>query len=256
MKVPFANLPRKVKGLLKGSNKGHRIRITPFATAQHHVIGTINPELTAITIDETSMAYVRVNREHLENEIFLDENYSAILVERHVSKSAKRALDEKLVNNSKEMSRWKKAAKKQERFMGFISARPNSKVQSSPNKGSKEMRTLRKENERLKRQINNSSGIVMEMMMTGILPMIEPPPFPMNAVTQMRYGCDYLSYEWKGGVLHLHWIEVNLERSGNYPTLTQNEQLFRKAILSGNVVNHYHHTWVNGEGEQYWDSID
>ena len=46
MKVPFANLPRKVKGLLKGSNKGHRIRITPFATAQHHVIGTINPELT------------------------------------------------------------------------------------------------------------------------------------------------------------------------------------------------------------------
>jgi hypothetical protein len=250
MKVPFVTLSKEEKGLFKGSNKGHRIRITPFATAQHHVIGTINPELTSITIDETSMAYVRVNREHLENEIFLDENYSAIPVERHVSKSAKRALDEKLVNNSKEMSRWKKAAKKQERFMGFISARPNS------NKGSKEMRTLRKENERLKRQINNSSGIVMEMMMTGILPMIEPPPFPMNAVTQMRYGCDYLSYEWKGGVLHLHWIEVNLERSGNYPTLTQNEQLFRKAILSGNVVNHYHHTWVNGEGEQYWDSID
>ena len=256
MKVPFANLPRKVKGLLKGSNKGHRIRITPFATAQHHVIGTINPELTSITIDETSMAYVRVNREHLENEIFLDENYSAILVERHVSKSAKRALDEKLVNNSKEMSKWKKAAKKQERFMGFISARPNSKVRRVPNKGSKELRELQKENEILKRQINNSSGIVMEMMMTGILPMIEPPPFPMNAVTQMRYGCDYLSYEWKDGVLHLHWIEVNLERSGNYPTLTPNEQQFRKAIISGNVVNHYHHTWVDGEGRQYWDSID
>jgi len=52
--------------------------------------------------------------------------------------------------------------------------------------------------------------------------------------------------------LHLHWVEVNLERSGKYPTLTQNEQLFRKAILSGNVVNHYHHTWVDGEGEQRW----
>jgi hypothetical protein len=247
MKVPFANLPRKVKGLLKGSNKGHRIRITPFATAQHHVIGTINPELTAITIDETSMAYVRVNREHLENEIFLDENYSAIPVERHVSKSAKRALDEKLVNNSKEMSRWKKAAKKQEQIMPGIRVRRNSP------RISKEMRELQKENERLKRQINNSSGIVMEMIMTGILPMIEPPPFPMNAVTQMRYGCDYLSYEWKDDVLHFHWVEVNLERSGNYPTLTQNEQLFRKAILSGNVVNHYHHTWVDGEGEQRWD---
>ena len=92
----------------------------------------------------------------------------------------------------------------------------------------------------------------MEMMMTGILPMIEPPPFPMNAVTQMRYGCDYLSYEWKGDVLHLHWVEVNLERSGKYPTLTQNEQLFRRAILSDNVVNHYHHTWVDGEGDQRW----
>jgi len=173
MKVPFANLPRKVKGLLKGSNKGHRIRITPFATTQHHVIGTINPELTSITIDETSMAYVRVNREHLENEVFLNENYSAILVERHVSKSAKRALDEKLVNNSKEMSRWKKAAKKQEQFMPGIRVRRNSP------RISKEMRELQKENERLKRQINNSSGIVMEMMMTGILPMIEPPPLPV-----------------------------------------------------------------------------
>jgi hypothetical protein len=46
---------------------------------------------------------------------------------------------------------------------------------------------------------------------------------------------------------------VNLERSGNYPTLTPYEQRFRKAILSGNVVNHYHHTWVNGEGEQRWN---
>ena len=78
MKVPFAKLPRKIKGLLKGSKKGHRIRITPFATPQHYAIGTINPELTAIVIDETSMAYVRVNREHVENQIFLDENSSKL----------------------------------------------------------------------------------------------------------------------------------------------------------------------------------
>ena len=254
MKIPFVTLSKEEKGLFKGSNKGHGIRLTPYSTKRHLTIGRINTELTVITIDETSMAYVRVNREHLENEIFLDENYSAILVERHVSESAKRILDENLVTNAKEIRRWKKAAKKQERFMGFISARPNSKVDGSLNKGSKEVRELQKENERLKRQINNSSEIVMEMMMTGILPMIEPPPFPMNAVTQMRYGCDYLSYEWKDDVLHLHWVEVNLERSGNYPTLTPNEQQFRKAILSGNVINHYHHTWVDGEGEQHWNN--
>ena len=247
MKVPFAKLPKKVKGLLKGSNKGHRIRITPFATSQHYAIGTINPELTAITIDETSMAYVCVQREQLEFAFPVHENYSAILVERHVSESAKRALDENLANNSKEIQRWKKAAKKYEQIMSVIRVRRNSP------RISKEMRELQKENQRLKRQINNSSGIVVEMMMTGILPMTEPPPFPMNAVTQMRYGCDYLSYEWKDGVLHLHWIEVNLERSGKYPTLTPNEQRFREAILSGNVRNHYHHTWVDGKGEQRWE---
>ena len=62
MKVPFANLPRKVKGLLKGSNKGHRIRITPFATAQHHVIGTINPELTSITIDDVHELLILIGK--------------------------------------------------------------------------------------------------------------------------------------------------------------------------------------------------
>ena len=246
MKVPFVTLKKAQKRFFKKSKKGHRITVTPFSTTHKLNIGRINTEFTVITIDETSIAYVRVDREHLENEISLDENYSAIPVKRHVSESAKRILDENLATNVKEIRRWKKAAKKQEQLMPGIRVRRNSP------RISKEMRELQKENERLKRQINNSSGIVMEMMMTGILPMIEPPPFPMNAVTQMRYGCDYLSYEWKDDVLHLHWVEVNLERSGNYPTLTPNEQQFREAILSGNVVNHYHHTWVDSEGEQRW----
>ena len=246
MKVPFVTLKKVQKRFFKKSKTGHRITVTPFSTSHKLNIGRINTEFTVITIDETSIAYVRVDREHLENEISLDEHYSAIPVKRHVSESAKRILDENLATNKKEIREWKKRAKEIQRIMPGIRVRRNSP------RISKEMRKLQKENERLKRQINNSSGIVMEMMMTGILPMIEPPPFPMNAVTQMRYGCDYLSYEWKDGVLHLHWVEVNLERSGNYPTLTQNEQLFRKAILSGNVVNHYHHTWVDGEGEQRW----
>jgi len=246
MKVPFVTLKKAQKRFFKKSKKGHRITVTPFSTTHKLNIGRINTEFTVITIDETSIAYVRVDREQLENEISLDENYSAVPVKRHVLESAKRILDENLVTDKKEIREWKKRAKKIERIMPGIRVRKNSP------RISKEMRELQKENERLKRQINNSSGIVMEMMMTGILPMIEPPPFPMNAVTQMRYGCDYLSYEWKDGVLHLHWVEVNLERSGNYPTLTPNEQRFRKAILSGNVINHYHHTWVDGEGRQVW----
>ena len=103
MKVPFAKLSRKIKGLLKGSEKGHRIRITPHATVQHYAIGTINAELTAITIDGTSTVYIRSQREFLEHEFLIDEHFSAILTDRHVSESARRSLDEKLANNSKEV---------------------------------------------------------------------------------------------------------------------------------------------------------
>ena len=246
MKVPFAKLSRKIKGLLKGSEKGHRIRITPHATVQHYAIGTINPELTAITIDGTSTVYIRSQREFLEHEFPIDEHFSAILTERHVSESARRSLDEKLANNSKEVRRWKKASKKYEQFMSLIRIRRNPSIP-------KEVAELRKENQRLKRQINNSSGIVVEMMLAGIIPMTEPPPFPLQGVTQMRYGCDYLSHEWKDGYLHLHWIEANLDRSGNYPTFTPTEKRFQDAIRSDRVVNHYHHTWINQNGDQHWD---
>ena len=247
MKVPFANLSRKVKGLLKGSKKGHRIRITPFATAQHHVIGTINPELTSITIDETSIAYVRVNREHLENEIFLDGNYSAIRVERHVSESAKRALDENLANNSKEIQKWKKAAKKQDHLIFRKPVRKNA-----PKKSQRE-EELEQEINRLKNKINTQAGTIIEMMIAGLVPLHDPPPFPFFQVTQMKYGCDYLSYEWRKNELHLHWIEANLNRRKGYPGLTRNENRFKRAIENNRIVNHYHHMWVDDEGKQHWD---
>ena len=247
MKVPFAKLPRKVKGLLKGSKKGHRIRITPFATSQHYAIGTINPELTGIVIDDTATAYVKIGREQLELAGPVNEEYSIVLVKRHSLTSAKRALDESLANNPKEIQRWRNALKNLRHIMPLLKVHRNN-----PPKSNKE-RELEKENQHLKRQINNSAGTIVEMMLAGIVPMHVPPPFPMKGMTQMRYGCDFLSYEWKGKTLHLHWIEVNLDRSGRYPTLTPNEQNFKQAVDSDNVVNHYHHTWVDGKGKQHWD---
>ena len=248
MKVPFAKLPRKVKGLLKGSKKGHRIRITPFTTSQHYAIGTINPELTAIVIDETATAYVKIECEQLEFAVPVDGEYSAILVKRHVSDSAKRALDESLANNPKRIRQWQKALKNHEPFIVLPRVRENKP------EASKREKELEEQILRLERQINSSMGTVIEMMFAGIIPMHRPAPFPMHQVTQMRYGCDYLSYQWKRNVLHLHWLEVNLDQSGNYPTLTRNEKRFKKAIESGNVVNHYHHTWVDGEGKQHWEN--
>jgi hypothetical protein len=234
--------------LLKGSKKGHRIRITPFATPQHYAIGTINPELTGIVIDETATAYVKIEREQLELAGPVNEEYGIVLVKQYSLTSAKRALDESLANNPKEIQRWRNALKKLRPIMPLLRVHRNN-----PSKSNKE-RELEKEIEHLKRQINNSTGTIAEMMMAGIIPMHEPPLLPMNIVTQMRYGCDYLSYEWKGKELHLHWIEVNLDRSGRYPTLTPNEQKYKRAVESGNVVNHYHHTWIDGKGKQHWDN--
>ena len=42
-------------------------------------------------------------------------------------------------------------------------------------------------------------------------------------------------------------------QSGRYPTLTPNEQKYIRAVESGNVVNHYHHTWIDGKGKQHWE---
>ena len=75
---------------------------------------------------------------------------------------------------------------------------------------------------------------------------------PPNVVAVSQSQLDVVILAYIPVFKRCHWIGGNLERSGNYPTLTQNEQLFRKAILSGNIVNHYHHTWVDSEGEQRW----
>ena len=118
----FKRRKRVVQRVQQGSPNSHHTLFNKRTLT----IGRINTELTVITIDETSIAYVRVNREHLENEIFLDENYSAIPVERHVSESAKRILDENLVTNSKEIVNGKKQQKNKNEFMPGIRVRRNS----------------------------------------------------------------------------------------------------------------------------------
>ena len=83
--------------------------------------------------------------------------------------------------------------------------------------------------------------------------MHEPPPFKLQHVQQVRYGCDWLSYNWKGKTLHLHWIETNLERRNRIPSLTRNERRFKEAIQSGKVVNEYHSMWIDADGRNHWE---
>ena len=64
---------------------------------------------------------------------------------------------------------------------------------------------------------------------------------------------DWLSYEWKGKTLYLHWIETNLERRNKIPSLTRNERRFKEAIQSGKVVNEYHSMWIDADGRNHWE---
>jgi hypothetical protein len=243
--VPFANLPKKVKRFLKRSTKGHRVRITPFASSAHHAIGMINPELSVINLDDSSTSFVKIEREHLENAQEIDDEYVAIMIPKQIHEEAVRKIDETVSKKPRKQKKWKNQETLLPRFSVLANVKENKKEKSE----SRELGELRK----FKSQYHSMEGMYIEMMIAGLVPMHRPPPFKFFQMTQLRYGCDFLSYEWRGNVLHLHWIEINLERRNKYPGLTRNELRFKRAVEDGNVVNHYHNTWVDGKGQHHWE---
>ena len=92
------------------------------------------------------------------------------------------------------------------------------------------MSELRKQNQKMQRQINNEAGTLIELQITGIVPLVEKPPIPLKHVQQMKYGCDWLSMAFKGDTLHLFFIESNLSRNGRTPTLTKTEKGCKKQL--------------------------
>ena len=234
MTMPFANLSRKVKRLLKRSTKGHRIRITPFGTNLHEAVGTINPEYSVIHLEDSSTSFVKMEREYLENAQEIDDKYVAIMIPKKFHEEAVRGIDGIISRKPSEQKKWKKRESLLPRFSVLANVKENPK-------------------EKMKSNMHRIEGIYYEMMFAGLVPMHEPPPFPLDHVTQLRYGCDFLVHEWIGNILHLHWIEANIERNNSYPTLTKIQRRFRDAIQNGKVVNHYHHKWVDGEGNHHWD---
>ena len=245
MTVPFANLSKKEKRYLKNSTKGHGVKVTPFGTTSHKVVGRLNPELSVINLVDSSTSFVKIEREHLENAQEIDDEYVAIMIPKKIHEEAVRGIDETISKKPREQKKWKKQETLLPNFSVLVDVKENKKEKSE----SKELEELR----RFKHQYHSMEGMYIEMMIAGLIPMHRPPPFKFFQVTQLRYGCDFLSYEWRGNVLHLHWIEINLERRKKYPGLTRNELRFKKAIENGNLVNHYHNTWVDGKGKHHWE---
>lgn len=244
MRIPFANLSRKIVNLLKKSEKGHRIRMTPYSTSDHIAIGTIDPTFSFIDLDESSQFFLLMDREQLARASNIDANYVSIPLKREVYERATHRIDENLIKFPKEQRKWKNQA------LAIPRQNPKREHRSKlSNEEQEELRELR----RFKKQYHALEGAYIEMMMAGLVPMHEPPPFKLQHVQQVRYGCDWLSYEWKGKTLHLHWLETNLERGNKFPSLTRNERRFKEAIQSGKVVNEYHSMWIDGDGKNHWE---
>ena len=106
--MPFANLSRKVKRLLKRSTKGHRIRITPFGTTLHKAVGTINSEYSVIYLEDSSTSFVKIEREHLENAQEIDDEYVAIMIPKKIHEGAVRRIDETISKKPRKLKKWKK----------------------------------------------------------------------------------------------------------------------------------------------------
>lgn len=250
MRFRFPKARIELKESIKYRNRQFAVRLTPFGTVKHIRIGTMDAEMRAISIPDSTQALILIDREALESRVHLENGESLLLIDEEIAIEACRMIDNEVSTNKKLVKRWtQKAEKSLARMRNLFKG-----VRRNPDnsKESREIRRLKKENRRLEDLLNKEAGTVVEMMDGGLIPTGEKAPIPMRRVQQMQYGCDWLSLAWKQGKLHLFWIESNLSRTGKTPSLTANEKRFRDAIKQGKVVNHYRHHWVDGEGKHHW----
>ena len=219
---------KRFKASSSEKNKPFAVRLTPYGSKAHTRIGTMNAECGGISFTGSPNGMIFIEYNELLNRQQLGDGTSLV-----------RVLDSDLTSLYQLM-------------LQEISAHPRiaarkgktAKVNAEAKRLQREVSELRKQNQKMQRQINNEAGTLIELQLAGIVPLGEKPPIPLKHVQQMKYGCDWLSMAFKEDTLHLFFIESNLSRSGEVPTLNKNEMRFRDSIKGGNVVVEYHHHWV------------
>jgi hypothetical protein len=230
---------KKLKATRSGRNQPFAVRLTPHGSKTHVRIGTMNAECSGISFAESSDGMIFVEYNELAKRQRLGDGTSLIRVEEK---------DAELLHQMvlQEINAYPRLAKRR--------AKANVTKQNAESRRlEREVKELRKQNQKIHRQINNEAGTLIELQLTGIVPLGERPPFPLKQIQQMKYGCDWLSMAFSRDTLHLFFIESNLSRNGEKPTLNDNEIRLRKAILEENVVTHYTHHWVDKDGKIHWD---
>ena len=230
---------KKLKATRKNRNQPFAVRLTPHGSKTHVRIGTMNAECSGISIAESSDGMIFVEYNELAKRQRLGDGTSLIRVEEK---------DAELLHQMmlQEINAYPRLAKRR--------AKANvTKHNAESRRLEREVKELRKQNQKMQRQINNEAGTLIELQLTGIVPLGEEPPIPLKHIQQMKYGCDWLSVFFRGNTLHLFFIESNLSRNGDFPTFNKNETRFKNAIKKGKVRIEYHHHWVDHNGETHWE---
>ena len=230
---------KKLKATRSGRNQPFAVRLTPHGSKTHVRIGTMNAECSGISFAESSDGMIFVEYNELAKRQRLGDGTSLIRVEEK---------DAELLHQMvlQEINAYPRLAKRR--------AKANVTKQNTESRRlEREVKELRKHNQKMHRQINNEAGTLIELQLTGIVPLGEKPPIPLKHIQQMKYGCDWLSMAFRGNTLHLYFIESNLSRNGEKPTLITNERRLRKAILEKKVITHYTHHWIDQDGKIHWD---
>ena len=219
---------KRLKASRSDKNKPFAVRLTPYGSKTHTRIGTMNAQCGGISFTESPNGMIFLEYNELLNRQQLGDGTSLVRVLDSDLKSLHQLMLQEINAYPRIAARKGKVAK----------------VNAEAKRLQREVNELRKQNQKMQRQINNEAGTLIELQLAGIVPLGEKPPIPLKHLQQMKYGCDWLSMAFKEDTLHLFFIESNLSRSGEIPTLNKNEMRFRDSIKGGNVVVEYHHHWV------------
>jgi hypothetical protein len=228
---------KRLKASRSDKNKPFAVRLTPYGSKTHTRIGTMNPECGGISFTDSPNGMIYVEYNELLNRQQLGDGTSLVRVLDVDVESLHQMMLQEISAHPRIAARKGKTAK----------------VNAEAKRLQREVSELRKQNQKMQRQINNEAGTLIELQLTGIVPLGEKPPIPLKHLQQMKYGCDWLSMAFKGDILHLFFIESNLSRNGRTPTLTKTEKRFQKAIKQGDLITHYIHHWLDNEGTVHWE---
>jgi len=248
--------PGKKKQLQKAKAKGSRpfaVRLTPYGTTKHIKVATLDAEMYAMSIPNSTQAFILVEREALDARIPADDD-SYVAINEEVIERAINMIDNEIAGNRNLIKRWtQRVAQGFSRSRAVFRVLRTNPTTSRESALERENQKLEKEISRLKAQENKEAGTAIELMIAGLIPFGEAPPIPLRNIQQMHYGCDWLCTAWSGDTLHLFWIESNLSRTQNRPSLTKNERRFMEVIKGGQVVNHHVHHWIDADGDHHWE---